>query len=47
MEEAEKFPGSTDYDIVAAYCRSSAECIEILNLLEGEKRKPKEVMYPV
>ena len=31
------------YDIVSGYCRSSEECTEILQLLDGGKRKPSEV----
>ncbi|XP_048767971.2 nucleolar pre-ribosomal-associated protein 1-like isoform X5 [Ostrea edulis] len=31
-----------DYDIVAGYCRSSPECTEILQLLEGGRRKETE-----
>ncbi|XP_062588267.1 nucleolar pre-ribosomal-associated protein 1-like, partial [Saccostrea cucullata] len=34
---------SSEYDIVTGYCRSSPECTEILQLLDGGKRKEKEL----
>ncbi|CAC5395758.1 URB1 [Mytilus coruscus] len=42
-DAADKFLDGEGYDIVAGYCRSSEECTEILQLLEGEKRKPSEL----
>lgn len=36
-------PESKGYDIVAGYCRSSPECSEILQLLDGGKRNETEV----
>ncbi|XP_076077212.1 nucleolar pre-ribosomal-associated protein 1-like [Mytilus galloprovincialis] len=42
-DAADKFLEGEGYDIVAGYCRSSEECTEILQLLEGGKRKPSEL----
>uniref|UniRef100_K1PPI3 Nucleolar pre-ribosomal-associated protein 1 n=1 Tax=Magallana gigas TaxID=29159 RepID=K1PPI3_MAGGI len=36
-------PESKGYDIVAGYCRSSPECSEILQLLDGGKRNETEI----
>ncbi|XP_078334635.1 nucleolar pre-ribosomal-associated protein 1-like isoform X1 [Crassostrea virginica] len=44
VKHAEEYnPGSKEYDIVAGYCRSSPECTEILQLLDGGKRKETEI----
>ncbi|XP_061193615.1 nucleolar pre-ribosomal-associated protein 1-like [Saccostrea echinata] len=44
VKQAEEYGSeSNEYDIVTGYCRSSPECTEILQLLEGGKRKEKEL----
>ena len=43
LEQARLYPNETDGDIVANYCISSANLLEVFNLLEGEKRAPNEV----
>ncbi|XP_033740037.1 nucleolar pre-ribosomal-associated protein 1-like [Pecten maximus] len=42
-ESARKWPEEHGYDIVAGYCRSSAECSEVFKVLEAGKRKPGEL----
>lgn len=35
IEQAKLFPETTQYDLIAAYCQSSANCSEILQILES------------
>jgi hypothetical protein len=44
ISEASKYLEDGGYDIIAGYCRSSEECTEITQLLDGGKRKPAEVI---
>ncbi|XP_060065415.1 nucleolar pre-ribosomal-associated protein 1-like [Ylistrum balloti] len=42
-ETARQWSEEHGYDIIAGYCRSSAECSEIFKVLEAGKRKPGEL----
>uniref|UniRef100_A0A5S6LMT8 ER lumen protein-retaining receptor 2 n=1 Tax=Xenopus tropicalis TaxID=8364 RepID=A0A5S6LMT8_XENTR len=41
---ARKLPSTDLYDVVEGYIKISVECVEILKLLEGEKRPESEIM---
>ncbi|OCT93833.1 hypothetical protein XELAEV_18011503mg [Xenopus laevis] len=41
---ARKLPSSDLYDVVEGYIKISVECVEIVKLLEGEKRPESEMM---
>ena len=44
LDQAKLYPEESKFDIVAKYCQTSGECTEIVGLLEGQKRKPSEVL---